>query len=146
MTSASLSATPTFVLPIRVYYEDTDAGGVVYYANYLRFFERARTEWLRSIGFEQDILMQRQSIAFVARSVQIDYVKSARLDDSLLIVSTIEMVGRAQIVFGQRAERDGDVLVDAKVRIASCDPVRGKAAAMPTEIYEKLKTLIGTPA
>jgi acyl-CoA thioester hydrolase len=136
----------TFVLPVRVYYEDTDAGGMVYYANYLRFFERARTEWLRALGFEQDVLMKTQGVAFAARSAQIEYLKSARLDDQLAIVSTIVHLGRAQVTFAQRAERNGDILVDAKIRIASFDPVRGKAVAMPREIHQKFKTLIGIPA
>lgn len=136
---------PRFTLPVRVYYEDTDAGGVVYYANYLRFFERARTEWLRSLGFGQQALMQAEGLAFAARSAQVDYLKPARLDDELLIVSAIIGLGRAQIVFAQRAERNGDVLVDAKIKIACFDPVRGKAAAMPRDIHQKLETMLGTP-
>ena len=131
------------LLCIRVYYEDTDAGGVVYYANYLRYFERARTEWLRTLGFEQDALMRDRGIAFVARSTQIEYLKPARLDDILTIVSTVDTLGRAQVVFNQRAERNGELLVDAKMRIACFDPVRGKAVAMPKEIYEKFKALMG---
>ena len=73
----------TFTLRVRVYYEDTDAGGVVYYANYLRYFERARTEWLRAIGFEQSEILKTHGIAFAARSAQVDYLKPARLDDRL---------------------------------------------------------------
>jgi acyl-CoA thioester hydrolase len=147
MNDAGISATaPTFVLPVRVYYEDTDAGGVVFYANYLRYFERARTEWLRSMGFEQNALLDAQGIAFAARSVQIEYLKSARLDDQLSIVSTILKLGYAQVVFGQRVERNGDLLVDSTVRIASFDPVRGKAVAIPKEIHQKFKTLVGMPA
>ena len=135
-----------FVFPLRVYYEDTDAGGVVYYANYLRYFERARTEWLRTLGFEQDELMRTRRIAFAARSVEVDYLKPARLDDELTIVSTLIKLGRAQMVFAQRAERNGELLVDAKTRIASFDPLRGKAIAMPKEIHLKLKPLLGVVA
>ena len=80
---------PPFRLAVRVYYEDTDAGGVVYYANYLRFLERARTECLRSLGFEQSELMA-QGIAFAVRSLSAEYLKPARLDDELVVVSTIE--------------------------------------------------------
>ena len=134
-----------FVLSLRVYYEDTDAGGVVYYANYLRYFERARTEWLRSLGFEQDLLMQNRGIAFAARSAQVEYLKPARLDDMLDIVSTIESLGRAQVVFGQRAERNGELLVDAKMRIACFDPVRSKAVGMPKEIYQQFAKLMDNP-
>lgn len=132
---------PRFLLPIRVYYEDTDAGGVVYYANYLRFMERARTEWLRALGHEQRALMD-EGIAFAARSVTAEYLKPARLDDELTVVSTIESLGRAQIVFAQRVERATELLVDAKIRIACFDPVRGKAMAMPKEIHEQFKALL----
>jgi acyl-CoA thioester hydrolase len=75
----------TFSWPVRVYYEDTDAGGVVYYANYLRFFERARTEWLRAIGFEQQLLRNEDGIVFAVRHVEIDYLKPAVLDDALQV-------------------------------------------------------------
>ena len=135
------AAKARFVLSVRVYYEDTDAGGVVYYANYLRFMERARTEWLRALGFEQSALME-QGIAFAARSMTIEYMKPARLDDELLVVSTIESLGRAQLVFHQRVERTGELLVDAKMRIACFDPVRGKAMAMPNDIHKKFKALL----
>ena len=131
-----------FVLPIRVYYEDTDAGGVVYYANYLRFFERARTEWLRALGCEQSALLRDTGVVFVARSAQLEYLKPAKLDDELNISSGIESVGRAQVVFAQRAEREGEVIVEARMRIASFDPIRGKAVAMPKQIYEKFKALL----
>lgn len=127
---------------VRIYYEDTDAGGVVYYANYLRYFERARTEWLRSLGFEQAELMERTGIAFAARSAQVEFLRPARLDDEIEVASRIDSVGRAQVVFAQRAERNGELLVEAKMRIASFDPLRGKAVAMPREIHEKFKALL----
>ncbi len=134
--------TAKFLLKLRVYYEDTDAGGVVYYANYLRFFERARTEWLRALGCEQGRLVRETGVVFVARSAALEYLKPARLDDELNILSEIESVGRAQVVFVQRAERAGEVIVEGRVRIASFDPIRGKAIAMPKEIYEKFKALL----
>ncbi len=129
------------LLPIRVYYEDTDAGGVVYYANYLRFLERARTECLRTLGFSQSALLER-NIAFAVRSASVEFLKSARLDDELVVVSAVESLGRAQVVFAQRIERGGELLLDAKIRVACIDPVRGKATAMPKEIHEKLKALL----
>jgi acyl-CoA thioester hydrolase len=132
----------TFALPVRVYYEDTDSGGVVYYANYLRYFERARTEWLRALGYEQGRLLERAGIAFAARSAQVEYLKPARLDDEIVVVSHISSVGRAQVIFDQRVERDGQLLVEAKMRIASFDPVRGKAVAMPKDIYDNFKALL----
>ncbi len=126
---------------IRIYYEDTDAGGVVYYANYLRFLERARTEWLRALGFSQSELLQGH-VAFAVRSASVEFLKSARLDDELTIVSAVESLGRAQVVFAQRIERGGDMLLDAKIRVACIDPQRGKAIPMPQEIHEKLKALL----
>jgi acyl-CoA thioester hydrolase len=129
-------------LKLRVYYEDTDAGGVVYYANYLRFFERARTEWLRALGCEQSALLRETGVAFVARSAQLEYLKPAKLDDELNILSKIESVGRAQVIFAQRAECRGEVIVEARMRIASFDPVKGKAVAMPREVYEQFKALL----
>ena len=132
----------THTTPIRVYYEDTDAGGVVYYANYLRYFERARTEWLRALGCEQSRLLQETGIAFAARSVEVEYLRPAKLDDALNILSRIESVGRAQVVFAQQVECGGEVIVTARMRIASFDPARGKAVAMPKEIYEKFRALL----
>jgi len=134
--------TQNFILPVRVYYEDTDAGGVVYYANYLRFIERARTEWLRAMGFEQAKLMEETGLAFAVRSLTVEYLQPARLDDQLTIVSSIASHGRVQVVFDQRIDRGEQTLLTAKVRIACLNLKRGKAAAMPDAIYaqfEKLK-------
>jgi len=136
----------SFTLPVRVYYEDTDAAGVVYYASYLKFLERARTEWLRALGFEQTRLAEDMGIAFAARSISAEYLLPARLDDLLSVISTIESLGRAQLVFAQRVERDGEVLLTAKMRIACFDRVRGKATPIPRSIHEKLKALIGKQA
>ena len=90
-----------FSLPVRVYYEDTDAGGVVYHANYLRFMERARTEWLRALGFEQDRLAQELGIVFVLASLDIQSRKPARFNDALSVTSSISTVGRVSILFKQ---------------------------------------------
>lgn len=128
-------------LAIRVYYEDTDAGGVVYYANYLRFMERARTEWLRALGFEQSALMAR-NIAFAVRSAAVEYLKPARLDDELVVVSAVESLGRAQIVFHQRVECGGELMVDAKIRVACFDPARGRAVGIPAEIHGRIEALL----
>ena len=137
---------PSFTLPVRVYYEDTDAAGVVYYASYLKFLERARTEWLRVLGFEQTRLVEEMGIAFAARSISAEYLMPARLDDLLAVVSSVESLGRAQLVFAQRVERGQDVLLTSKMRIACFDPRRGKATAIPKSIHEKLKPLIGKQA
>ena len=102
---------PLFCLPVRVYYEDTDAGGVIYYANYLRFFERCRTEWLRKIGFDQASLLREYGMAFVVRSASVEYLAPGRLDDLLEIELEVEKLGRAQIVFRHRAlRREGAAL------------------------------------
>ncbi len=143
--SSGAPAQPAYRLPVRVYYEDTDAAGVVYYANYLRFFERARTEWLRTLGYEQSLLA-RQGVAFAARSVTAEYLMPARLDDRLEVVSTIAALGRAQVTFAQRIERNGELLVDGSVRVACFDPNRMKAMAMPRDIYDKFNNLLGNPA
>ena len=91
-----------FVWPLRVYYEDTDAGGIVYHANYLRFMERARTEWLRALGFEQDALRQAQNIVFVITRSDLHYERPARFNDELIVTSRIERLRRVAIEFEQR--------------------------------------------
>ena len=139
-------AQPSFNLSVRVYYEDTDAAGVVYYASYLKFLERARTEWLRALGYEQSKLAQDMGIAFAVRSLAAEYFKPARLDDMLTVVSSIESLKRAQLVFAQNVERGKEVLFTSSVRIACFDSKRGKATAIPKAINEKFKLLIGNQA
>lgn len=130
-----------FSWPVRVYFEDTDAGDVVYYANYLRFLERARSEWLRAEGFDQRKLMLETGLGFAVRSVAIDYLRPARLDDELRVTCAIKAIGRAQIIFAQTVERGDETLVTATVRLACMDLARGRAAAVPTEIYEAFAKL-----
>ena len=137
---------PSSSLPVRVYYEDTDAAGVVYYASYLKFCERARTEWLRALGFGQQRLADELGIAFVVRAISVEYLKPARLDDALNLVSEIESLGRAQLVFDQRVLRDGEVLLTAKMRIACIDRDQMRPTAMPKDIYETFKALTGIRA
>ncbi len=127
-----------FRIPVRVYFEDTDAGGVVYYANYLKFCERARTEWLRHRGFEQGRLLRQDGIAFVVRKVGADYLAPARLDDELQVVTCIERLGGASIVFAQSIERDGERLFEAHVTVACIDLARHAATAIPREIRQRL--------
>ncbi|HTY03028.1 MAG TPA: tol-pal system-associated acyl-CoA thioesterase [Rhodocyclaceae bacterium] len=130
-----------FSWPVRVYFEDTDVGGVVYYANYLRYLERARTEWLRAMGFDQGRLMQETGLGFAVRNIQADYLKPARLDDALEVVSRVASHGRVQVVFDQRIMRGGEELLTASVRIACMHLARGKPAAMPQDIYEQFERL-----
>jgi len=96
-----------FIWPIRVYYEDTDSGGVVYYANYLKFMERARTEWLRHLGLEQDVLRERHGVVFAVRSVEVEYLKPARFNQLLHVRSLVEEVRPASLVFWQQITRAG---------------------------------------
>jgi acyl-CoA thioester hydrolase len=106
-----------FDWPVRVYYEDTDAGGVVFYANYLKFFERARTEWLRALGIGQHELARVHGCVFVVRHVEIDYLKPAKLDDSLLLRSSITRIGGASLSFRQQAWRDGQMLAESNITV-----------------------------
>ena len=129
-----------FTLPIRVYYEDTDAGGVVYYANYLKFCERARTEWLRTFGVGQQALIDEQGLGFVVRSVQADYRASARLDDALEVITQVAMLRRASILFEQQLMRGQELLFTARVLLASIDLRRQKPVAIPASLHALLES------
>jgi acyl-CoA thioester hydrolase len=94
-----------FRWPVRVYYEDTDSGGVVYYANYLRFMERARTEWMRALGFEQDRLLREEGIVFAVRSANVEFLQPARFNDLLTVVTSLQQRGRASLTFAQSISR-----------------------------------------
>jgi len=128
----------TFSFPVRVYYEDTDLGGVVYYANYLKFMERARTEWLRAFGFEQDELLARDGVLFAVRSVQIDFLKPARFNDSLQVTVALTRPGRASITVHQRVQRGDLVLCEGVVKIACLDAKTFTPCAMPEAIATRL--------
>lgn len=125
--------------PVRVYYEDTDAGGVVYYANYLRFIERGRTEWLRALGYDQARLAEELGVVFAVRSLSAEYLKPARLDDQLNVFTTIESHGRAALVFAQHVERNGERLFEATVKVACLDRERFKPVAIPPAILERIR-------
>lgn len=134
------SKTNRFDWRVRVYYEDTDAGGIVFYANYLRFFERARTEWLRALGVSHRELAENDGQQFVVRSLSVDYRKPARLDDELdLQLSTIK-ARRASLVLEQRAYRRGseDLLVSAQVQIASVRCSDGSPVGMPKWLVKRV--------
>jgi len=107
-----------FSLPIRVYYEDTDAGGVVYYANYLKFMERARTEWLRSLGFSQDELARDPGVVFAVRTATLEFLRPARLDDRLEATVEVRERGRASLTFFQTVRRGDEVVCEGEVRVA----------------------------
>lgn len=130
-----------FTIPVRVYYEDTDAGGVVYYANYLKFFERCRTEWMRSAGHDQSALASEAGIGFVARKAACEYLKPARLDDELTIGLEVEKLTRVRVVFRQHARRGDDELVTGNVEIACVNMATMRPASIPDFLYAKLETL-----
>ena len=123
-----------FVWPVRVYWEDTDAGGVVYYANYLKFLERARSEWLRSLGFEQDTLRDEDGVVFVVRRVEIDYLAPARFNDALEVSVTLAEPGRASLAVEQTIRRGPTRLATARVKLACVDAVKFKPARIPASI------------
>ncbi|MDP0106293.1 tol-pal system-associated acyl-CoA thioesterase [Glaesserella parasuis] len=127
--------------PIRVYYEDTDAGGVVYHACYLHFFERARTEFLRQLGFSQQLLLS-QSMAFVVKKMEIDYKKPAYLDDFLTVKSIISELKGAKIVFKQTLWRGEECLCEVRVVVVSVDLSKMKAIAIPEDIKQAFNAII----
>ena len=130
-----------FSIPVRVYYEDTDAGGVVYYANYLRFFERCRTEWMRFAGHDQSVLMAEAGIGFVARKASCEYLKPARLDDELTVGLEVEKLTRVRVVFRQHVRRGADELVTGNVEIACVNMDTMTPTAIPEFLHSKLETL-----
>ena len=131
-------ATPAPALQIRVYYEDTDAGGVVYYANYLKYFERARTEWLRRLGVDQSLLAETEGRLFVVKNVEIQYRRPAKLDDELTILTEVSRMKRASIQFEQRAECRGELLCEASVTVCCVDA----DSFRPVEIGPTVTTLL----
>ena len=130
-----------FEHPIRVYWEDTDAGGIVFYANYLKFFERARTEWLRSLGIEQSLLRQTTGGIFVVSETSLRYLQPARLDDELLVTARLEAGGRASLIIAQQAKikRNGALLCEGTIRIGWVDATSLRPARIPPIILEALK-------
>ncbi len=141
MTStASTGQEDVFYWPVRVYYEDTDAAGVVYYANYLKFFERARTEWLRAAGFEQTVLRDEYGVVFVVRSLAIEYAVPARFNDALDVSVAVKETRGSVIELAQAVCRDGRPLVTAAVKIACVNTLSFKPVRIPQPILEKLAT------
>ncbi|MGB2078259.1 MAG: tol-pal system-associated acyl-CoA thioesterase [Vibrio sp.] len=133
------SQTKSFQWPVRVYYEDTDAGGVVYHANYLNFFERARTEYLRSLEINQHSLLELKT-GFVVRHMDIDFIQAAKLDDQLVVHTQVTQIKRASLDFCQKlVNLDGLVLCSAQVKIACVNMEKMKPQAIPTTILSELK-------
>lgn len=129
-----------FRLPLRIYWEDTDAGGIVFYANYLKFFERARTEWLRSLGINQRELRERTGGMFVVSGTSVRYLQPARLDDELLATAELQEAGRASMVIAQQAllQPGGAVLAAGTIRIGWVEAATLRPARIPANILEAL--------
>jgi acyl-CoA thioester hydrolase len=127
-----------FSWPLRVYYEDTDAGGVVYHASYVRFFERGRTEWLRSLGYSQARLVAEEGVLFSVVSLEIDYQKPARLDDQLQVVTRVQLAGGASVRFEQDIRRDGEQLAQGTVLVACVDAQSFKPKRLPVAIGARI--------
>jgi len=127
-----------FSWPVRVYYEDTDLGGVVYYANYLKFMERARTEWLRALGFEQTALARDHGVVFVVSSLTIDYVRPAAFNDELTVTVELEKLGAGQIILRQAVARAAVTLATASVRIGCVNTATFRPARIPEPIVDRI--------
>lgn len=139
MSCSQKKSASVFEWPLRVYIEDTDMGGVVFYANYLKFFERARTEWLRSLGVSQQMLMDEYSQIFVVGRLSVDYIKSARLDDELRITVAVERMGKASVHFSQQAWCGETLLARAQIQIVSVSLPQMRPVAIPSGILEKMQ-------
>ncbi|MEL6283342.1 MAG: tol-pal system-associated acyl-CoA thioesterase [Pseudomonadota bacterium] len=134
----STDVPPQFSFLVRVYYEDTDLAGIVYYANYLRFYERARTEWLRAVGVDQGSLHSEKGLVFAVRRVEVDYLLPAKFDDALTVTAEVDAVRGASLTMRQAILRGSEALSRAIVRIA-CVDAAGRPARLPVE----LKTALG---
>lgn len=146
----SLLDRANFSLPIRVYYEDTDAGGVVYHSNYINFFERARTEWIRDLGIEQDTLLSEHHLAFVVRKLDCEYIKPALFNDELFVTVDIIDLRKATVVFKQQIlraskneekEKHGDhvILAKGEIMVAAVDTIKFKPKRLPEFFTKQIK-------
>ena len=125
---------------VRVYYEDTDAGGVVYHASYLRYLERARTEWLRTLGYSQAVMREENSLVFTVVSLQLDFLRPARLDDLLVVRSQATSAGGASVQFVQEIWRDDAALLKGQVRVACLDARSFRPQRLPASLREALQS------
>jgi acyl-CoA thioester hydrolase len=133
-----MSKSRVFTLPVRVYFQDTDAGGVVYHANYLNFMERARTEWLRTHGYSNAGLMKEFGVVFVVRSLKLDYLKPALLDDMLVVTAEIKDIGRSRISLLQKVLRKEEVMLESEVHLVSVSIESFKPVKVPEVLREQL--------
>ena len=141
-SSSGASTDGIHIYPVRVYYEDTDAAGIVYYANYLKYAERARTELLRDLGTENARLMETEGLAFAVRRCEVDFFKPARLDDLLSVETRLIDVGGASLVADQRVKRDNAELVRMELKLA-CMSLDGRPARLPAAVKTRLEEFRG---
>ena len=137
--SVEPSVEPRFSWPTRIYWEDTDAGGVVYHARYVAFMERARTEWMRALGYGQERMRSEHGMVFAVRSMQMDFIKPARLDDQLQVSANLVQLKKASMVFDQQVLRDGQLLLSAQVRIAALDAASFRPRGMDDAVLVALQ-------
>ena len=130
-----MSSPPSYAHAYSVYWEDTDAGGVVYYANYLKFMERCRTEWLRAMGIDQSRLLAERQLQFVVANVTVDFLRPAVLHDEILVTAQLQRLGGATIHFKQTIMRGDEQLIDAKTRVACLDSSTLKPRAIPKDLF-----------
>jgi acyl-CoA thioester hydrolase len=128
-----------YSFPVRVYFENTDAGGVVYHAEYLKFLERARTEWLRHLGYDHQALARDHRVLFVVTALAIEFARPARLDDSLAVSVRLESLGKVRCIFAQEVRRDDEVLVKARITVASVTGENMKPVEIPEGLRKKME-------
>lgn len=129
-----------FEWPIRVYYEDTDSGGVVYHSQYLNFMERARTEWLRSMGFEQNQLIDQHNCIFAVHSMQIHFKRPARFNDALVVQSLLSKASGASLIFEQKVICEDELLCEAEVKVACLDSNRFRPMSIPSFMLTRIQS------
>jgi acyl-CoA thioester hydrolase len=134
-----MTAPQPFALPVRVYYEDTDAAGVVYYANYLKFMERARTDWLEALGFPLPAFAREHGVVFVVHRCEIDFLQPARLNDALAVTVEVEQRGACSLVIRQEVRRDLIVLTSARVALACVDAARWRPVRIPAPLANRME-------
>jgi len=128
-----------YSFPVRVYFENTDAGGVVYHAEYLKFLERARTEWLRHLGFDHQGLARDHRVMFVVSALAIDFIKPARLDDTITVSVQVESLGKVRCIFVQEVRREEELLVKARVTVACVTGEQFRPAEIPEGVRRKME-------
>jgi acyl-CoA thioester hydrolase len=135
-----VAAAPRFEIRCRIYYEDTDAGGVVYYANYLKFMERCRTDWLRALGIDQQRLRAERRLQFVVVNVAVDFLRPAVLDDEILVTAELARLSGASMLFKQTILRGAAQLVDASARVACLDSGTLKPRPIPKDLFTEWRS------